>query len=265
LDLIVKTDSVISDSLAVNDISSNIPLNDSITNITHPDSALIYTPDNELITKQDSALELSNDKDNPIDKAPEYDIVEVGDGVFTLKPRDENSGPISENHVDSLLKTELFLNFNDKNVANVDSNMVVDKSGNYEITEVSDGIFTLKKNGTVNKINDEISDKLIDSLYTVDKFASVIDKNSKTASDNKKNDYFHENYYTVRVFISSKSDILLKDHELTESLRVEKSITGKINYYYGKFSKKTSAVQAQNYLRRKGVKNTKILKVSAFR
>lgn len=210
LDLIVNNDSINSDSLIVNDFTSNSLLNDSIAHISDLDTTTANLTDNNLNTKQDSVMNVVKDNVNPIDEGPEYDIVKVGNGFFILKPRDKSSGPITENQVDSLLKTGIFYENNDVNVVYmVDSGKIINKSG--------------------------------------------------------KSDYFHENYYTVRVFINSQSDILLKNCELAEQLRVEKSTTGKINYYYGKFSKKSSAEQARNYLRKKGLKNSEVLKVSVYR
>ncbi|MEN8119237.1 MAG: PorP/SprF family type IX secretion system membrane protein [Bacteroidota bacterium] len=276
LDLIVKADSISSDSIT--DISNRDSITDiftpdSLTEISYQDSAIGTSKqdsisenlaDKNLDIEQDSVVNLREDSTSIHKKEPEFEIVELGNGIFELKLLGKSSEPINENQVDNLLKTKMFHGNRDVSVISAeDDGKMINNSGKYEIIEVGSGIYSIKENESNKLIKSEIPEELIDSLYTLNKFASGYENNSKSVN-NKKSDYFHEVYYTVQVFIDSKSNILMKDYELAEQLRVEKSTTGKINYYYGKFSEKKSAERARNYLIKKGLINIEVLKVSAY-
>ena len=221
--------------------------------------------DKILDLKQDSVANARKDSASTQVKEPEFEIVEVGNGVYELKPLSESSEPINENQVDDLLKMEIFdRNKNVSVISDKDNGKMINNSGNYEIIEIGSGIYSIKANEKNKNMNSDISEELIDSLYTLNIFTSGNENNAKSTVSNDKSDYYHEVYYTVQVFITNKSNILMKDYELAEQLRVERSSSGKINYYYGKFSEKKSAEQARIYLVKKGVKKLEVLKVSAY-
>ncbi|RLD68708.1 MAG: hypothetical protein DRI95_02255 [Bacteroidetes bacterium] len=259
LDLIVKTDPISSDSI------TNISNQENITDISRQDSIAVKLTDEILDLKQDSVVNARKDSASTQEKEPEFEIVEVGNGVYELKPLGESSEPINENQVDDLLKTEMFNRDGDvSGISDKDTGKIINNSGEFEIIEIGSGIYSIKANEKNKNMNSDIPEELIDSLYTLNIFASGNENNNKSTVTNDKSDYYHEVYYTVQVFITNKSNILMKDYELAEQLRVERSTSGKINYYYGKFSEKKSAEQARNYLIKKGVKKMEVLKVSAY-
>ncbi len=251
--LIVKNDSTNADSSIVNNLNLNEQLNDSIANISTSDTSAQIQSFEELNTKQDSLID--ND-DNA------YEILEVGSGVFILKPRNKKEGKIDETRVDSLLNTELF--YKDNDIVPDTELLENNKPDEYEIIELGNGVFTIKQNDTTNQINNNIPEELIDSLVTLNMFISKSDTNAKPVDNNKEVDYFHEVYYTVQVFINSNSKILVEDYELAEQLRVEMKSSGKINYFFGKFSEKKSAEQAMKQLKKRGVKKLRVCKKSVY-
>lgn len=245
LDILVKNDPIKTDSLINDDFSDNVHVSDSSSYVSDTDSLLI---DTDLTAKQDS-VNNGNEDVSIVDENPYFVVEEVGDGIYALRPFDTIIKNIDEVKIDSLLKIgEIYVDDVSDSLGEIAT-----KSGKYEIIEASDGIFELKTN-IADIQNQDISDKVVDSLLTTEDFYSVID--SKTKHEDK-----GEVYYTLRIFIKSNSDILLKDSSLAELMRVEKSSSGKINYYLGKFSEEYSAEQVGEYLKGKGISQFEIIRI----
>ncbi|MCK5708873.1 MAG: PorP/SprF family type IX secretion system membrane protein [Candidatus Aureabacteria bacterium] len=164
LDLIVKTDSLSSDSItdiSNKEIITDVDKQDSITDISNQEiitdidtqDSLTDISNQEVITDknldltQDSVVHVEKDSVSTQQKKPKFEIIEVGDGVYELKPLDRNADPINESMVDSILEIEQFDEKEDVNDNFYkDSQKTHDNLGDFEIIEIGSGIYSIKEN-----------------------------------------------------------------------------------------------------------------------
>lgn len=129
-----------------------------------------------------------------------------------------------------------------------------------KIVDEGSGIFTIKANLNTNdslsnsaKITDSELDSLMNSKVLLDKMLAkkeaVSSKNEMTL------------YYTIQLFINNSNQHFLTNSEIVGEARIEKSIDGEINYFYGYYNTEEEVLQVvQKFEKYKNLK-VKVLKV----
>ncbi len=190
-----------------------------------------------------------------------YDISEIGEGVYIVKPLTQDTSSVELNF--GINKTEviseqdsvLALNFVNK----------IEKEGqspDYEMVEVGDGIYTLKHNlsDSIN-LDQNLDEEMLDSLINE---SDLFEKALKAEEDSKDvGAYYHSEYFTVQLMINESNKNLLTNAEIVDMARIEKSNDGTVKYYYGYFSSKQEAERHQKRLSKFNLK-TKVLKFDAY-
>lgn len=238
LDLIVKTDSIPTDSSEILDISQN----DSLLHIQDIDSSKVI------------AVEDNTDK---IEQQPE--LIEIADGIYALKQQNNDSS-LTESKLDSILY-RFHLKNRKRTKKNQELETVIGKdTSKVKIVEISEGIYSVRSEDIIDKNTGEFSDEIIDKLIEQMTFEDI----PKKQAANKQANYSHETFYTLLLDISKSSSLLNSNAQISENIRVEHSKNEKINYYYGKFSKESSAQEAAILIRKNGYTVKKVIKISAY-
>ena len=210
---------------------------------------------NDSITTEEVADKIKDKEKTNIKKNKKIKPKETGAGIYIL-----NSTVNDSNNVTSTIKDSLLINCVVKEINNK-------KQDTLDYVEVSPGIFRIRNTKTNKFIDfnkDSISDSKLDSLSI--KIKTIRDKSINNNNSNTKeneNNYQHV-YYTIRLYIDKTNTHLLYKPEIIEKTRAEIDASGISKYYYGQYSSKQDATKQFLRLKKLGIKNLKIKKISSF-
>jgi type IX secretion system PorP/SprF family membrane protein len=239
LDLIVKADSLPPDSTQISDIAQN-------------DSLLfIQDIDTNKVTDKNSTKELE----------AEPELIEIADGIYALRQQN-NDSTLTESKLDSILFRFHFKIRKRTKKKQEHETIIAKDTNNIRVTEISEGIYSVNIEDITDKNTGKLSDEVIDNAIEQMLIKDTIDQ--KNTNVNEQANYIHETFYTLLLDINKNSSLLNSTTQTSDNIRVERSKSGKIKYYYGKFSKKSSAQNAAIQIRRYGYTVIKIIKISAY-
>ena len=229
------------------DVSDNDLQTDTLKNNTDTTNNVSRGIDNKKdtlnINKEVAHTEVDSTQTKTTNiKIGKLNIKETADGIFIIKS--SNSDSINET---DKFKDSLLINYAIDEIRNKQNDTL-------KYVEVSNGIYKIKNNRTNKFVNtDSISDKKLKTIKIEDK--QKLDKNDK---------YYQTEHYTIIIFIDNSNKNLLYKPDFVENIRTETDKNGIISYFYGQYKTKNEASQQLSQLKKLGIKNIKIKKVSLF-
>ncbi len=230
-----------------------------IQNITENDSVNIDSTSKIIVTKKE-IVEIVNTENSdslplPNNNEPKYKIEDAGGGIYVVKSMNtDTTDLVLDSMIVHLVEDSLAV------LQLVDQIENEEDDTRIKIVDEGSGIFTIKANLNTNdslsnsaKITDSELDSLMNSKVLLDKMLAkkeaVSSKNEMTL------------YYTIQLFINNSNQHFLTNSEIVGEARIEKSIDGEINYFYGYYNTEEEVLQVvQKFEKYKNLK-VKVLKV----
>lgn len=214
-----------------------------ITPILKDSSKQSHKTPEQLLSEQDSLLTLQLFEQIEEQEKGKKTLEEVGNGIYIVDSEFEDGIVLDEIQITQMVDS-LIIEIEEEEKA---QELVVNQTKNNNTEEIA-----------TNKEQDET-----ETGEVVDKSDAIKKENELIKKVREKGGFYRKKYYTIRLIFNDTNKHLLKNPNIVDQARIEKSKKGSEKYYYGYFSTEEEALKQEKKLQNYKIK-TKVLYFSSY-